>query len=165
MPVTVRHAVLNDVEGILAIVNYAILHTTAVYDYAPRLLTDMQEWFYEKEQAGHPVIVAETDNVIYGYGTYGQLKAKEGYKYCVEHSVYVAQGHQDKGIGRLLLSQLIQIAKAQGMHSMVGIIDADNDSSIAFHEKFGFTKTGILKQAGYKFDKWLDVQFMQLMLH
>ncbi|PZU43082.1 MAG: N-acetyltransferase, partial [Sphingomonas sp.] len=82
----------------------------------------------------------------------------------VEHSVYVREGFSGKGIGKLILSELIEVAKKQKLHTIIGLIDTDNAGSIAFHEKFGFEKAGVLKEAGYKFEKWLDVQLMQLLL-
>ena len=164
MSINIRPAQLSDVAHILPIVNHAILHTTAIYDYAPRTLTDMEQWFATKQQANFPVFVAIQNDVVIGYASYDHFNVKEGYKYCVEHSVYVADGHSGKGIGKLLLATLIEHAKQQRLHTMIGLIDADNKNSIAFHEKFGFTKTGILKQVGYKFNRWLDVQYMQLIL-
>lgn len=160
----IRTATVKDLPAILEIMNYAILHTTAVYDYAPRLIEYIQLWFDEKQEKDFPVLVAEIENKVCGYSTYSQLKDKEGYKFCVEHSVYVTKGYNGKGIGTALLQELIKIAKAKGKHSMVGIVDADNTNSIAFHEKLGFVKSGVLLQAGYKFNRWLDVQYMQLML-
>ncbi|AXG74469.1 N-acetyltransferase [Flavobacterium arcticum] len=164
MSITIKLAQLSDVAQILSIVNHAILHTTAIYDYKPRTLTDMEHWFTAKQQGNFPVLVAVQNNIIVGYASYGHFNAKEGYKYCVEHSVYVTEGYAGKGIGKLLLATLIEHAKQQKLHTMIGLIDADNKNSIAFHEKFGFTKTGVLQQVGYKFDRWLDVQYMQLIL-
>ncbi len=164
MSITIKPAVLNDVVHILPIVNHGILHTTAIYDYVPRTLADMEQWFATKQQANFPVFVATQNDVVVGYASYSHFNVKEGYKYCVEHSVYVAEGYAGKGVGKLLLATLIEHAKTQGLHTMIGLIDADNKNSIAFHEKFGFVKIGVLKQVGYKFDRWLDVQYVQLML-
>ena len=165
MEITIQPATVAHLNGILSIMNHAILNTTAIYDYEPKSMEEVEQWFTAKQQAGFPVIVALQNNKVTGYATYYQLKDKAGYKFCVEHSVYVAEELKGKGIGKLLLSKLIHLAKEQAMHSMIGLIDADNKNSIAFHEKFGFTKAGLLKQAGYKFNHWLDVQIMQLMLH
>lgn len=164
MNITIQQATMANMVDILPITNHAILHTTAIYDYEPRTLQDMQNWFTEKQQNNFPVLVALINTTILGYATYGQFNPKEGYKFCVEHSIYVSENYTGKGIGKLLLTELIQRAKAQGIHTMIGLIDAENKNSIAFCEKFGFTKAGLLKQVGYKFNKWLDVQFMQLTL-
>lgn len=160
IPATPQH-----IPQILEIVNYNILNSTAVYDYAPKALADMEAWFNDKMENNWPVVVAMQGDTFLGYGTYGTFRFKEGYKYTVEHSVYVSHKHTGKGIGKLLLGELISLAKLQGYHTMIGGIDADNKGSIAFHAKFGFEEAGLLKEVGYKFDKWLDVQFMQLILN
>jgi len=162
--ISIRSANQDDIPGILAIVNYNILHSTAVYDYDPKELQEMQNWFEEKQQAGWPVIVATESGNVVGYGTYGTFRYKQGYRFTVEHSVYVADRHAGKGIGKQLLSELIATAKAAGYHTMIGGIDAENTGSIAFHKKFGFKEAGTIKEAGFKFGRWLDVTFMQLML-
>ena len=162
--VSLRPATPNDVPGILAIMNHNILHSTAVYDYDPKNVQEMEVWFQEKQEAGWPVIVADENGSVVGYATYGTFRYKQGYRFTVEHSVYVAESYAGKGIGKLLLSELITIAKASGYHTMIGGIDAQNTGSIAFHEKFGFKEAGTIKEAGFKFGRWLDVTFMQLML-
>jgi L-amino acid N-acyltransferase YncA len=165
MKTIVRSARIEDLEAILAIVNDAILNTTAIYDYDVRTLNEQISWFQEKKEQNFPVIVAtdENDNVV-GFGTYGTFRMKIGFKFTVEHSVYVKEGFAGNGIGKAILLELINLAKAQKLHVMVGCIDAENTGSIEFHEKFGFKKAGILKESGYKFDKWLDLQFVQLII-
>jgi L-amino acid N-acyltransferase YncA len=164
MEITIMPATLKHLTGLLNIVNHAILHTTAVYDYAPRSYQDMEIWLLDKLAGNWPVIVAELNGEVLGYASYGTFRFKEGFKYTVEHSVYVANGLEGKGIGYRLVEQLIILANEQGLHTMIGCIDADNAGSIAFHKKFGFAEAGVLKQSGYKFDRWLDLLFMQLML-
>jgi L-amino acid N-acyltransferase YncA len=164
MQTEIQNATAEDLPTILEIINYNILNTTALYEYSTRSMTDMEQWFRERQEQNRPVIVAIQNDVILGYGTYGIFRVKEAFKYTVEHSVYVSHEHTGKGIGKLLLAKLIQLAKDQGMHTMVGCIDAENTGSIDFHKKFGFTEAGIIKQSGYKFNRWLDLQFMQLML-
>lgn len=164
MEINIIPAATPHIPQILEIVNYNILNSTAVYDYEPKTLAEMEVWYQDKMQQGWPVIVAVENDMVLGYGTYGTFRFKEGYKYTVEHSVYVSHEHTGKGIGKLLLAELIHLAKNQGYHAMIGGIDADNKGSIEFHKKFGFIEAGLLKEVGYKFDKWLDVQFMQLLL-
>ena len=164
MKVTIRPATVNDLREILVIVNHAILHTTAIYDYEPRTIEAQQQWFDDKVKRNFPVIVAEADAKIVGFASYGAFNPKVGYRMTVEHSVYVADGFSGNGIGKQLLSELIALAKTQNIHVMVGLIDASNIRSIEFHKKFGFTENGILKEVGFKFGMWLDVQFMQLIL-
>jgi len=161
---TIRKATASDLEMIKNITNHNILHTTANYDYEPKTDAEIAQWFADKQNGNWPVIVAEGNGVPIGFATYGTFRVKVGYKSTVEHSVYVAEGAHGKGIGRLLLSRLINICRQEGYHCMVGCIDASNAGSIDFHKKFGFTEAGVLKEVAYKFDKWLDLQFMQLVL-
>ncbi|RZK11626.1 MAG: N-acetyltransferase family protein [Flavobacterium sp.] len=164
MEIIIRPATTEDLPSILEIVNHAILHTTAIYDYDARTLEQQNAWFEEKQTSDFPVIVAALDNEVLGFGTFGSFRVKIGYRFTVEHSVYVKDKAIGKGIGKLILQKLIDLAKAQNYHSMIGVIDASNSGSVAFHKKFGFEEAGVLKQAGYKFDKWLDVSLMQLLL-
>ena len=164
MNISIRKASLEDIPKILAIVNYAIEHTTSNYLYEKLPLATQILWFEDKIAKNFPVIVADDDGIVVGFGTYGTFREKIGYQYTVEHSVYVADDCIGKGVGSLLLTELIQLAKSEGYHVMVGGIDAANKDSIAFHKKFGFTENGVLKEVGFKFDQWLDLQFMQLIL-
>lgn len=164
MNVILRQATLTDLDKILNIVNHSILHTTANYSYEIQDLEAQKKWFEDKKVKNLPVIVADLDNEVVGFGSYGQFREKIGYQYTVEHSVYVVDHVIGKGIGSKLLTELIRLAKEQGYHVMIGAIDADNAGSISFHEKFGFVATGTIREVGYKFDHWLDLVFMQLIL-
>lgn len=164
MNVKLRPATVNDLEKILEIVNHSILHTTANYSYDIQTLEVQTKWFEDKKAKNLPVVVADLDGEVVGFGSYGQFREKIGYQYTVEHSVYVVDNIIGKGIGSKLLTELIRLAKEQGFHVMIGAIDADNAGSIAFHEKFGFVVTGTIREVGYKFDHWLDLVFMQLIL-
>ena len=160
----IRKATEKDLAAILEIVNYNILNTTSIYDYEPRTLDQQKAIFDDKVKADFPLIVIEFDNQIAGFGTYGTFRFKEGYKFTVEHSVYVSINYQGKGFGKLLLAELIKLAKKQKLHTMIAVIDAENQNSVEFHKQFGFETVGLIKQSAYKFDKWLDTVFMQLIL-
>ncbi|MWB96296.1 GNAT family N-acetyltransferase [Flavobacterium sp. GA093] len=164
MNLKLRPATLQDLEKILAIVNHSILHTTSNYSYEIQTLEVQTKWFTDKMAKNLPVIVADLDGEVMGFGSYGSFREKIGYQYTVEHSVYVVEEAIGKGIGSQLLKELIKLAKEQGYHVMIGAIDADNAGSIAFHERFGFVITGTIREVGYKFDHWLDLVFMQLIL-
>jgi phosphinothricin acetyltransferase len=99
-----------------------------------------------------------------GFATYGMFRVRPAYKYSVEHSVYVRKDKRGQGIGKILLKEIIKKAEVQNFHIMVGVIDASNTVSMKLHEKEGFILTGIMKEVGYKFDKWLDAAFYQLTL-
>ena len=164
MDINIIPATKGHLSGILEIVNYNIRHTTALYDYEAKSLLDMEVWFSDKLNNKWPVIVATINDTVLGYGSFGSFRAKEACKFTIEHSVYVSTDNSGKGIGGLLLTELIRLATAQGYHTMIGAIDADNKGSITFHEKFGFKDAGTIRQAAFKFDRWLDLTFMQLML-
>jgi len=164
MNIKLRPATSNDLEKILEIVNHSILHTTANYNYDVQTLEVQTKWFEDKNAKKLPIVVADLDGEVVGFGSYGQFREKIGYQYTVEHSVYVVDHVIGKGIGSQLLTELIRLAKEQGYHCMIGAIDADNAGSIAFHERFGFTAAGTIREVGYKFDHWLDLVFMQLLL-
>ncbi|MBX5460358.1 MAG: N-acetyltransferase [Steroidobacteraceae bacterium] len=155
-----RHA-----AAILAIFNDAILHSTALYDYEPWTDDSMVQWFRAKQSGGYPVIGIESDTgELLGFGSYGPFRMRPAYKYSVEHSVYVHAHHRGKGLGRRLLGEIIAAARKQDYHLLVGGIDAANTASIALHESMGFTHAGTIRQAGFKFGRWLDLAFYQLIL-
>jgi phosphinothricin acetyltransferase len=104
------------------------------------------------------------DNRIVGFGYYSEFRFREAYRFTVEHSLYVSNDYYGKGIGKQLLSELISLAKKQKLHTMVAVIDSENQSSVVFHERFGFATVGIIKESGYKFDRWLHSVIMQLLL-
>jgi phosphinothricin acetyltransferase len=152
-------------EAILAIFNDAILHSTALYDYKPRTREMMAGWFEAKLNGKYPVIGLETDTgELMGFGSYGTFRAWPAYKYSVEHSVYVAARFRGRGIGKRLLGELISEAQKQDYHVLIGGIDSTNEVSIRLHESLGFTHCGTIRQAGFKFNRWLDLSFYQLIL-
>jgi L-amino acid N-acyltransferase YncA len=150
--------------AILEILNEAIANSTALYDYRPRLPEAMVGWFKAKDTGRFPVIGAIDNEKLLGFASYGTFRAWPAYKYTVEHSVYVHHQHRGKGIGAALMKRLIDAAREQQYHVMVGGIDAANRASVALHEKLGFLHAGTIRQAGYKFGRWLDLAFYQLLL-
>jgi L-amino acid N-acyltransferase len=162
--IAIRNATVNDLPQILDIYNDAILNTTAVYDYEPHTLEMRKQWFETKQQQGFPVFVAEENGEVLGFSSIGPFRAWAAYKYSVENSIYVKDGQRGKGIGKLLMQPLIDAAKEMKLHTIIAGIDADNKLSIEFHKQFGFAEVGFFKQVGWKFDRWLDLVFMQLIL-
>ncbi|HTB32706.1 MAG TPA: GNAT family N-acetyltransferase [Bacteroidia bacterium] len=162
--IAIRIAEDKDLPEILEIYNYAILHTTSVYSYKPHTLDMRKKWLEEKRAANHPVFVAETGGKIVGFIAYGPFRAWPGYKYTVEHSVHIHKDFRRQGIARILLAKLIEAAKENNVHAILGAIDADNHASVKLHEQFGFREVGHLKEVGYKFNKWLDLVFYELVL-
>ncbi len=158
----IRPATLNDLEEILSIYNDAIVNTTAVYSYHAQTIEDRKDWFEQKQADGYPVIVFEVEGHVAGFATFGPFRAWPAYKYSIEHSVYVNTDYRKQGIGRKLLQAIIDLAKAGEYKTLVAGIDAANDKSIWLHEKLGFTHSGTVRNAGYKFERWLDLAFYQL---
>ena len=164
MEIKIRPYQISDAETIVRILNYYILNSTALYDYEIRSTEQQRAIFDEKLKKGFPIIVATINEVAVGFGYYSEFRFREAYKFTVEHSVYVAQDEHGKGIGRVLLQHLIDLAKQQKLHTMIAVIDAENENSITFHEQFGFETVGNIKESGFKFDRWLHSIIMQLML-
>lgn len=148
--------------AILAILNDAILTSTALYDYVPRPPEAMAGWFEAKRRGGFPVIgLVDADGTLAGFASYGTFRAFPAYKYTVEHSLYVARPYRGRGLAKLLLTRLIERAETGGVHAMVGAIDSGNAVSIALHRRFGFVHVGTLPEVGFKFGRWLDLCFYQ----
>lgn len=162
--ISIREAKENDLPELLAIYNHVILNTTAVYTYEPHTLAMRQEWFAARKKDGLPVFVAEWEGRIAGFSSYGPFRAWPAYKYTVENSVYVAEGFRGKGIAKALITPLIDRARTTGMHAIIAGIDASNEASLALHQRFGFEEVAHFKQVGYKFGRWLDLKFLELLL-
>jgi L-amino acid N-acyltransferase YncA len=162
--IQIRPARHSDLQEILAINNFEILNSTINYDFVPKSIHEQTDWFEEKRKAGFPIIVATSAEKVVGFATYGSFRPKPGYRFTVEHSVYLASDFRDQGIGTKLLLELIQIAKQSGYHTMVGGVDSSNEGSYLFHQKLGFKEVARFKEVGHKFDRWLDIIFMQLIL-
>jgi len=164
MKIYIRPYQTEDTQAILDIINHNILHSTALYDYKIRSYEQQKAILEEKISKNFPVIVVLLNDQVVGFGMYSEFRFREAYKFTVEHSVYVNEKFHGQGIGKLLLQELITLAKQQKLHTMIAVIDSENQSSVEFHEKFGFKTVGIIKESGYKFDRWLHSVFMQLIL-
>jgi len=164
MKVKIRQATVKDINNILEIVNYEILNSTVLYDYKKKTFEQQLKWFEKKQTDSMPVIVAENKNGVVGFGTYGIFRPWDAYQFSVEHSIYVNNNSRGLGIGKQLLTRLIELAKEQEYHTMIAGVDGSNEGSFEFHKKFGFKEIGTFKQVGFKFDKWLDLKFLQLFL-
>ena len=162
--ITIRNAVAEDLPQLLVIYNDIIANTTAVWHDEPHTLAMRQEWFDVKTEQGFPIFVAVENNIIAGFSTMGPFRPWAGYKFTVENSVYVATESRGKGVAKLLMPPLIEAAKKLGIHAIVAGIEASNEASIALHEKFGFTEVAHFKEVGFKFNKWMDLKFLELIV-
>jgi phosphinothricin acetyltransferase len=152
-------------EAILAILNEAIVNSTALYDYAPRSTDSMADWYAAKRRGNFPLIGAVSNaGELMGFASYGTFRPWPAYKYTVEHSLYLAPRYRGQGIGKQLLAALICRATEQEYHVIVGGIDSTNAASIALHERLGFQHVATMKEVGFKFGRWLDLCFYQLQL-
>jgi L-amino acid N-acyltransferase len=151
--------------AILAILNEAIVNSTALYDYVPRKPESMVGWFRGKGERNFPVIGAQSDDgTLLGFASYGPFRAWPAYKYTVENGIYIHRDHRGKGLGRMLMRELIARARAQDLHVIVAGIDRENAASIALHQSLGFAHAGTIRHAGFKFGRWLDLGFYELVL-
>jgi len=154
----------HDLQPMLDIYNEAILHTTAVYQEETHSLDMRRKWFEEKQQAGLPVFAAHIHNEFAGFSSYGPFRNWPGYRFTVEHSVYVDARFRGQGVGKKLVTALIEQARQQKMHAMIAGIDAAGEASIGLHLSLGFKEVAFFKEVGFKFNRWLDLKFFELIL-
>jgi L-amino acid N-acyltransferase YncA len=160
---TIRPATPADLPAINAIYNHYVLHSTCTYQTEPSTEAERLEWFQHHGEK-HPVIVAEEDGQVIGWGSLSRFHPRAAYGHSVEDSVYLHHEWLGRGLGSVILEELLRLAKALGHHTVLGGIDADQKGSVALHAKFGFVKVSHLKEVGFKQGRWLDVIWMQKML-
>ncbi|AZF24787.1 GNAT family N-acetyltransferase [Pseudomonas sp. R2-60-08W] len=161
----IRDATEQDLPAIRDIYNDAVLNTTAIWNEQPVDLANRQAWFSARQAQGYPILVAVENAEVTGYASFGDWRPFEGFRYSVEHSVYVRNDQRGKGLGPRLLQALIERARSGGKQVMVAAIESGNLASIRLHERLGFITTGQMSQVGIKFGRWLDLTFMQLALN
>jgi phosphinothricin acetyltransferase len=161
--VKLRPATRADLPAINAIYNHYVLHSTATYQTMPSTESERETWFAAHGEK-HPVIVAELDGAVIGWGSLSRFHARQAYENTVEDSIYIHHERLGRGLGTVLLKELLRLAQEIGHHTVLGGIDAAQAPSIALHEKFGFVRVSRLKEVGFKQGRWLDVVWMQKML-
>ena len=160
----IRDATEQDLPAIRDIYNDAVLNTTAIWNEQPVDLANRQAWFAARRSQQYPILVAVENDEVTGYASFGDWRPFEGFRYSVEHSVYVRNDQRGKGLGPRLMHALIERAATCGKHVMVAAIESGNQASIRLHERLGFITTGQMPQVGTKFGRWLDLAFLQLTL-
>ncbi|HMO87517.1 MAG TPA: N-acetyltransferase family protein [Lacipirellulaceae bacterium] len=160
---SIRLAEAADLAAINEIYNHYVASSTTTYDEQPMTLRERRQWF-DGRAAEHPATVAERDGQIVGYGSLHPFRARPGHRFTVEDSVYVRPECLRQGIGSMILADLIQRARSSGLHAIVAGIDAEQAASVALHAKHGFREVARFPQIGRKYNRWLDVIFMQLLL-
>jgi phosphinothricin acetyltransferase len=159
-----RDAAVSDLPGVLAIYNEVIATTTAIYAYEPSTLGERTAWWEARRSGGFPVTVAADHGEVLGFGSFGGWRASPGYVSTVEHTVHVRADARRRGVGRAIVTDLIERARALGKHVMLGGIDAENAASLALHAALGFERAALHRQVARKFDRWLDLVIVQRML-
>ncbi|MBV9412708.1 MAG: N-acetyltransferase [Acidimicrobiia bacterium] len=159
----VRLAHATDAEAIRAIYNVEVTESTVTFDLVPRSHDEQREWLAAHSGA-HPAIVAADGDTVVGFGSLSLYKDRPAYSTTVEDSVYVHRDWRRKGVGRLILDELLKLATTHGFHAVIARIVGDHQASIALHEGCGFTLVGVEKEVGRKFGRWLDVVELQRLL-
>jgi L-amino acid N-acyltransferase len=160
----VRDAREADLMSLLEIYNDVIATSTAVYRDEPATLHDRRQWWDERVRQGYPVLVASEQDEVIGFASFGDFRAWPGYRFTVEHTVHVRADRRAQGVGTALMRPLVERASALGKHVMLAGVDAHNARSLAFHERLGFVRVAHFREVGFKFDRWLDLVFLQRML-
>jgi phosphinothricin acetyltransferase len=164
MTIQLRDATVEDLPGIMDIYNDAVLNTTAIWNEIVVDLDNRKEWFKARKDRGFPVIVAVMDGQVTGYASYGDWRAFDGYRHTREHSIYVHKDARGLGLGKQLMQALIDHARSNDVHVLIGAIESENMASIRLHEAMGFRIAGRFSEVGTKFGRWLDLTCMELKL-
>jgi L-amino acid N-acyltransferase YncA len=158
-----RIARLDDAEVIRRIYNLEVSSSTVTFDLVPRTLEAQVTWLQERSGA-HAVVVAEDEGEVVGFASLSPFRDRPAYNSTVESSVYVRSDQRGKGVGSLLLNELVRLAAQHGFHTAIARIVGGHEASIGLHEATGFTQVGVEREVGRKFGTWLDVVVMQRML-
>ena len=163
--ILIRPSTEADLPAIQAIYAHAVLHGTGTFETDVPDVAEMTRRRTEVLSRSLPFIVAEVDGEVTGYAYANYFRPRMAYRYCLEDSIYVAPAAQGRGLGKLLLAELIARCEAAGGRQMLAVIgDAENKGSVGLHTALGFQHTGVLKSSGWKFGRWLDVVLMQRQL-
>ena len=163
----IRDAIEEDLPAITAIYNHVLLNSTAIYRDEPATVAERTAFWRSRNEQNYPTLVARDKNTagdgdaILGFASFGDFRSWPGYRFTVEHTVHVHAAHRGRGIGSHLVKALLPRATALGKHVMIGGIDAENTASLRFHERLGFEQVARFKEVGFKFDRFLDLVFVQ----
>jgi phosphinothricin acetyltransferase len=158
----IRPSQPGDLPAVTAIYAWNVEHGTGTFELEAPEVAEMMRRRADVQDKGLPWLVAERDGQVLGYAYANYFRPRHAYRFCVEDSIYLAHSARNQGVGRLLLAELMARCQALGARQMLAVIgDAANTGSISVHRALGFEHTGVLKSAGWKFDRWLDVVLMQ----
>jgi len=164
MGMEIREATSSDFGEITEIYNQIVLTSTAIYNDQPVTLADRLAWWGARREQGYPVLVAQTGESIAGFASFGDFRAWPGYRFTVEGTVHIRSGLRGQGVGTTLLKELIRRAREMGKHTMIAGVDAENAASLRFLQRFGFEQVAHFREVGFKFDRFLDLIFLQYWL-
>ncbi len=164
MLVEVRPARTDDAEAIRAIYNLEVTTSSATFDLVPRSLSEQQAWLADRSGAHAVVVAIAEDRQVVGFGSLSPYRDRPAYRTTVEDSVYVHRAHQRRGVGSLVLAELVAVASAHGFHAVMARIVGGHQASITLHQHHGFALVGTERQVGRKLGRWLDVVVMQRLL-
>ena len=160
----IRDAVLSDIDEITAIYNQVLTTSTAIYNDVATTRDERIAWWKGRLEQGYPVIVAEEEQAVAGFGSFGDFRPWPGYRFTVEGTVHIDASLRGRGVGTQLLKELIVRARAAGKHTMIAGVDSENTTSLDFLEHFGFERVAHLREVGFKFDRFLDLILLQYWL-
>ena len=162
--VSLRTAESRDAEAIADIYNFEVENTSATFDLVPRTVTAQREWLAARTGAFTAIVADDSVAGVIGFAALSTYRDRAGYRTTVENSVYVHREHQRRGVGRLLLTSLLEVARNSGFHTVIARIDSQSTGSLALHKALGFIEVGTERQIGRKFGRWLDSVIMQKFL-
>jgi phosphinothricin acetyltransferase len=160
---TIRLAAQTDLPAINEIYNHYVLHSTCTYEEEQTSAAEREVWFLSHGPL-HPITVAESEGLIVGWASLSPFRTRSAYRRTVENSVYVRHDRQRQGIGLALLADSVDRAKALGHHTIIAGVDFEQAASVSIHQRLGFEQVAHLKEVGFKFDRWLDVVYLQKLL-
>jgi L-amino acid N-acyltransferase YncA len=160
----IRDAAEADIDAIRDIYNDVLTHSTAIYNDRPATREDRVAWWKARVEQGYPVLVADDDGAVAGFASFGDFRSWPGYRFTVEGTVHIHAERRGKGIGTALLHAIVDRARAAGKHIMIAGVDAENAASLKYLERFGFERAGYLREVGFKFERYLDLVFLQYWL-
>jgi len=162
--VSLRAALPDDAEAIAAIYNHEVEHSTATFDLVPRSVETQRQWIADRTGAFSAIVAVDASHGVVGFAALSTYRDRAGYRTTVENSVYVHRDYQRRGVGKLLLSALLDVARDSGFHTVIARIDSQSSGSLALHESLGFIVVGVERQIGRKFGRWLDSLIVQKFL-
>jgi phosphinothricin acetyltransferase len=162
----IRPAAEGDAQALADIYGHHVRTGAATFEIDPPDAAEMRRRRAVIVAVGMPYLIAELDGVVAGYAYASQFRPRIGYRFTVEDSVYIRNGYEGRGLGRALLTRLIECCVDRGVRQMIAVVgDSANAGSLRLHESFGFRRVGTLEKVGWKFERWFDAVFLQLDLN